>query len=161
MRSVRYWSVEHAGLMELVYNLFEKTMVRLNPLWKLIGYERIEKPFALVEKAVKGFLFDCKMCGQCMLSSNGMSCPMNCPKTLRNGPCGGVRANGNCEIDADMRCVFVEAAKGARKMQDGNLIQIVQLPVDHTQTGRSSWLRVTREMSEAKKRRAEGAPKSV
>nr|WP_245947992.1 methylenetetrahydrofolate reductase C-terminal domain-containing protein [Halomonas montanilacus] len=29
------------------------------------------------------------MCGQCILSSTGMSCPMNCPKSLRNGPCGG------------------------------------------------------------------------
>ena len=48
--------------------------------------------------AVKGLLFDCRMCGQCVLSSTGMSCPMNCPKSLRNGPCGGVRADGNCEV---------------------------------------------------------------
>ena len=49
-------------------------------------------------KPSRALLFDCRMCGQCVLSSTGMSCPMNCPKTLRNGPCGGVRADGNCEV---------------------------------------------------------------
>ena len=56
-----------------------------------IGYQRLERPVAVVERAVKGLLFDCRMCGRCVLSSTGMSCPMNCPKQLRNGPCGGVR----------------------------------------------------------------------
>jgi hypothetical protein len=36
-----------------------------------------------------------------------MSCPMNCPKSIRNGPCGGVRLNGHCEIKPEMRCVWV------------------------------------------------------
>jgi hypothetical protein len=150
MRSVRYWAVENAGLLERVYNLFEKTMVGLHPLWKAIGYQRAEKSVAAVEKAVKGFLFDCKMCGQCVLSSNGMSCPQNCGKTLRNGPCGGVRDNGNCEVNPEMRCVFVEAVKGSRKMKEGNLIETVQLPVDHSMQGSSSWLRVAREKAEQK-----------
>jgi hypothetical protein len=30
---------------------------------------------AAVERVVKGFLFDCQMCGQCALSSTGMSDP--------------------------------------------------------------------------------------
>ena len=47
---------------------------------------RLEKPVAAVERAVKGLLFDCQMCGCCVLSSTGLSCPMNCPKNLRNGP---------------------------------------------------------------------------
>ncbi len=72
--------------------------MRMHGLFRALGYERIERPVAAVEKAVKGVLFDCRMCGQCVLSSTGMSCPMNCPKTLRNGPCGGVRDNGNCEV---------------------------------------------------------------
>ncbi len=66
---------------------------------------------------------------------------MNCPKTLTNGPCGGVLANGHCEVKPDMRCVWVEAEKGNRKMKDGNKINIVQLPVDHSLKGKSSWLR--------------------
>ena len=61
----------------------------LAPLFARIGWDRLERPVAGVEKLVKGALFDCRMCGQCALSSTGMSCPMNCPKGLRNGPCGG------------------------------------------------------------------------
>ncbi len=47
---------------------------------------RLEKPVAAVEKAVKGLLFDCQMCGQCVLSATGMSCPMNCPKQIAQRP---------------------------------------------------------------------------
>jgi len=66
------------------------------------------KPLALIEKAVKGPIWGCQMCGQCVLHSTGMTCPMNCPKTLRNGPCGGVRANGHCEVKPEMKCVWLK-----------------------------------------------------
>lgn len=145
MRKVRYWSVDNARFLEYLYRKLEAVMVAFHPLWSAIGYQRIERPMATAEKLIKEFLFDCQMCGQCMLSSNGMSCPMNCPKTLRNGPCGGVRNNGNCEVNADMRCVFVEAARGSQKMRGGDLIEVVQLPVDHRLKGSSSWLRIAQE----------------
>jgi hypothetical protein len=100
----------------------------------------------LVEKAVKGLLFDCKMCGQCVLSSTGMSCPMNCPKTLRNGPCGGVRADGHCEVKPEMKCVWVRAYEGAERIPGGvEAMAQVQFAVDHRIQGRSSWLRVVRD----------------
>lgn len=153
MRAVRYWSVSNSGLLEKLYDVFEWFLVKLHPLFKMIGYERLEKPVVFVEKAIKGFLFDCQMCGQCALSSTGMSCSMNCPKNIRNGPCGGVRANGNCEVKPDMRCVWVEAVRGSRKMDEGKLINVVQLPVDYTLKGRSSWLIVARQKGEV----AEGA----
>ena len=60
----------------------------------------------------KRLLVDCKMCGQCVLSSTGMACPTNCAKQMRNGPCGGVRADGTCEVNPAMRCVWVEATDG-------------------------------------------------
>lgn len=145
MYKVRLWSVRHAGLLEKVYNAVEKCLVRLAPVFERVGYERVEKPMALIEKSVKGVLFDCQMCGQCALSSTGMSCPMNCPKTLRNGPCGGVRENGNCEVKPEMACVWVEAVKGHALMQSANNLNEVQFPVDYTLKGSSSWLRVARE----------------
>ena len=93
--SLKYWSIRNSKLLEWFYNRFEAGFIKLHPLFKAIGYDRVEKPIAAFESAVKGVLFDCRMCGMCALSSTGMSCSMNCPKQLRNGPCGGVRANGN------------------------------------------------------------------
>ena len=146
MYAVRRWSVRHARGLEVFYQGFERVFVALHPLWKAIGYERLEKPVALVEKAVKGVLFDCQMCGQCALSSTGMSCSMNCPKTLRNGPCGGVRADGNCEVKPEMRCVWVEAYAGSQRMVAGKeAIKVVQFAVDGRLKGKSSWLKVARE----------------
>ncbi len=148
MYSVRLWSVRHARGMNAFYRGFEALLVHLHPVFQVLGYERIERPVASVERAVKGLLFDCRMCGQCVLSSTGMSCPMNCPKSLRNGPCGGVRANGNCEVKPDMRCVWVEAYQGSQRIPGGTLgMAQVQFPVDQRLQGRSSWLRVTREKS--------------
>ena len=121
MYRVRLWSVRHAGLMEKVYAIVESTLIKLAPLFEKLGYERIEKPVAGFEKAVKSLLFDCQMCGQCALSSTGMSCPMNCPKHIRNGPCGGVRENGHCEVKPEMRCVWVEAVAGASRMLVTNI----------------------------------------
>ena len=144
MRAVRYWSVSHAGAMQRVYQALEWLLFTLNPLWQRIGHQRLEAPFAAVEKVIKGWLFDCRMCGHCVLQSTGMSCPMNCPKQLRNGPCGGVRADGTCELDPAMRCVWVEAVRGAERMPGGERIQVIQAPLDHSQAGRSAWLRELR-----------------
>ncbi len=142
MYKLRQWSVTHSRKMEAFYYFFEPFFVLLFPLWKLIGRERVEKPMRLLEKAAKSLMFDCQMCGQCALSSTGMSCPMNCPKSIRNGPCGGVRLNGNCEVKPEMRCVWVEAWRGSQNMKRSEAIKQVQLPVNFSYQGSSSWLRV-------------------
>lgn len=150
MIAVRRWSVRHARGLQLLYEGLEWLLVTLHPVWKRIGYERLEKPVAALEKLTKGFLFDCQMCGQCALSATGMACPMNCPKNLRNGPCGGVRANGNCEVKPQMRCVWVEAFEGSQRMAGGaKAMRVVQIAVDRRLEGRSSWLKVAREKGEA------------
>lgn len=66
---------------------------------------------------------------------------MTCPKTLRNGPCGGVRANGNCEVISDMRCVWVEAYERSRNMDVySEEIRWLQPPVNRELEGRSAWI---------------------
>ncbi|MDA8679879.1 methylenetetrahydrofolate reductase C-terminal domain-containing protein [Luminiphilus sp.] len=145
MKSVRLWSIRQSRWLNLLYEGLEATLTLLNPLLKRIGYERLDKPFAAIERTVKGFLFDSQSCGQCTLGSTGMACPMNCPKTLRNGPCGGVRQNGGCEIKPEMTCVWVNAWQGSQQI--GNIeetIKVIQPPVDNRLKGRSAWLRALR-----------------
>src|SRR3990167_4017336 len=145
MSKVRRWVVRHSRMFEPLCRSCEPILLKLHPLWRRLGYARVEAPMRAVEKRVKGLLFDCQMCGQCVLSSTGMSCPMNCPKNLRNGPCGGVRSNGHCEVKPEMKCVWVEAWAGSRNMQAGERIQVVQQPVDFRLRGTSSWLSVVRQ----------------
>jgi hypothetical protein len=145
MYALRHWSVRHARGLERVYAAVERVLVALAPLFRRIGPARVEPPLAAVERSVKGLLFDCRMCGQCILSDTGMSCPMNCPKSLRNGPCGGVRPNGHCEVKPEMKCVWVAAWEGSRRMAGAPAILDRQPPVDHRLWSRSSWLRVALE----------------
>lgn len=146
MYAIRRWSVRHAKGLKRIYAGFERILIALEPLWRRIGYDRLEKPVAAVEHAVKGLLFDCQMCGHCVLSSTGLSCPMNCPKNLRNGPCGGVRADGCCEVKPEMACVWVEACAGSTRLRDGLMrLRTVQAPVDWRWRGRSAWLAQVRE----------------
>ena len=156
--TIRLWSVRHSRFLEGLYALFADMFLKLHPLWKAVGYQRAEAPVKFVERRVKGLLFDCRMCGQCILSSTGMSCPMNCPKQLRNGPCGGVRANGNCEVEPGMPCVWVQAWNGASNMRNGaQNIMNVQRPVDQSLRETSAWLRVTALKAAEKEKTPEGA----
>lgn len=155
MYKVRRWVVRHSRVFETLYRNFEPILVKLHPLWRRLGYVRVEAPMRAVEKRVKGLLFDCQMCGQCVLSSTGMACPMNCPKNLRNGPCGGVRSNGHCEVKPEMKCVWVEAWAGSRNMQAGERIQVLQKPVDFRLKGTSSWLSVVRQQAQRNEERGQ------
>jgi len=97
----------------------------------------------LIEDAVKGRVWDCRMCGQCVLHSTGMTCPMTCPKTLRNGPCGGVREDGRCEVVPEMECVWHKAERrshsplipGAWEREFAHL----RPPVNNSLRGTASW----------------------
>ena len=144
-RSLRLWSVRHAAGLYRFYRQFEKVLTALDPVFRRIGYARLERPVAAVERAIKATLFDCRMCGQCVLSSTGLSCPMNCPKGLRNGPCGGVREDGRCEVHPAMPCVWVKAYEGAERM--GTTARLAQPlpPVDQRLAGRSFWLVTARD----------------
>ena len=145
MKRVRYWSANNARWLRRVYKGLESCLVALHPLFKRLGYQRLDRGFAAIEKLIKGFLFDSQSCGQCTLGETGMACPMNCPKTLRNGPCGGVRSNGHCEVDPSMVCVWVTSWEGSKLI--GNLestIQVIQAPVDVRLKGTSAWLRAVR-----------------
>lgn len=63
----------------------------------------------------------CEACGDCVLDETHGLCPVaRCAKSLMNGPCGGTRNNGKCEVDEDVDCVWnliVERARERGKLQ--------------------------------------------
>ena len=93
-----------------------------------------------VEIIIKKPVFGCHMCGQCVLHSTGLVCPMNCPKNLRNGPCGGVSLDGACEVYPEMPCVWARAYAQSQRLIWPEEIHDLRPPVDWSLQGSSSWL---------------------
>jgi len=113
---------------------------KLRPVFAKLGLETSTKIVRVPEEVIKGLLFNCQDCGQCVLHYTGMTCPMNCPKKLRNGPCGGVRAGGYCEVIPTMRCVWTQAWERSRQSPEyAHEILLIQPPVDHRLQGSSAW----------------------
>ncbi len=145
MYKARLFASKHARGYEITYNFLSPIIIKTLKAIQVISKSRLDVPITWLEKQIKGFLFDCQMCGNCILSSTGMTCPMNCPKTLRNGPCGGVLNNGNCEVNPEMQCVWVNAWRGSRKMKNSVEIQQIQFAVNHEKRGSSAWISLAKE----------------
>jgi hypothetical protein len=135
------WLRNHPHGLERMYPGTKWLFGRLDPIVKRIGYDRADRWFRIPEKLAKEIVFDCRMCGQCILHSTGMTCPMTCPKELRNGPCGGVQADGRCEVSQIGRCVWVDAYERSRKMHRyGDDIVFIQPPVNRRLQDSSAWI---------------------
>ena len=150
MYALRRWSVRHAGGLRRVYDAIARRAPALAPWVRALGARRSEVVVGPIERLAKETLFDCRMCGQCVLSSTGMACPMNCAKEMRNGPCGGVRSDGTCEVRPDMRCVWLEAGDGARRIAGVGIDvpDAILAPLDRRRQGSSTWLQVICEPSQ-------------
>jgi methylenetetrahydrofolate reductase (NADPH) len=141
MQALRQWSVRHASALTWVYDACARVAPHLSRPLRWAGLQRVERVLLPFERASKQLLFDCKMCGQCVLHSTGMACPTNCAKQMRNGPCGGVRADGTCEVNPAMRCVWIEAIDGGKRINPPQTKTFLE-PIDHRLWNRSAWLRV-------------------
>jgi Methylene-tetrahydrofolate reductase C terminal len=120
-------------------------LVRPNPFYRrlaagLESFPRLRGLFTLAEERVKTDLFGCSMCGQCALPVTGYACPMSCPKQMRNGPCGGVGADGSCEVYPGLRCVWLEAYERAESQGRAADLNRLQRPIDQRGWGQSSWI---------------------
>ena len=119
--------------------------LRPNPLYRRVArlLERtppLRRLFTAAERRSKQELFGCRMCGQCALPATGYACPMTCPKELRNGPCGGVGADGSCEVVPEQRCVWVIAYERAAAAGRADDLSLLQRPIDQRLWGESSWV---------------------
>lgn len=135
------WLKNHPRLLEQSYEVAKVLFKCLYPIGKRFAPGMTVRVVTWGEKVAKGWVFNCQMCGQCILHSTGMTCPMTCPKNLRNGPCGGVRANGHCEVIPERMCIWVQAWERSQQMRIYvNEMSVIQPPVNHALKNTASWI---------------------
>jgi len=97
-----------------------------------------EKVEMAVERAIKGTIWGCRMCGNCLLQETAFICPMECPKGLRNGPCGGSTPE-HCYVDETRPCIWYRIYERAEKMGRLDRLMEVLPPLDWDKTGTSAF----------------------
>jgi methylenetetrahydrofolate reductase (NADPH) len=101
-----------------------------NNSWRHGFWYRLLELAALYRKATLG----CVDCGDCLQDHlNYAGCSMRrCYKELRNGPCGGSRVDGTCEVRADQPCVWNQVYLGSLAMGDdsGKFAHVLVPPRD-------------------------------
>ena len=90
------------------------------------------------ESVIKGPLFGCRMCGNCLLQETAFICPMECPKGLRNGPCGGSTSE-YCYVDKTRPCVWYHIYARSFKMGREPRLMEVLPPLDWEKVGTETW----------------------
>lgn len=103
---------------------------------------------ARTELLIKGPIFGCRMCGNCILQETAFICPMECPKGMRNGPCGGVTPEKNCYVDETRKCIWYAIYKRSLKTgREKRLLEIMP-PLDWNKTGTETWIDVIKQVKQ-------------
>ncbi len=96
------------------------------------------RALAQLERWVKGPMFGCRMCGNCLLQETAFICPMECPKGIRNGPCGG-STEEHCYVDETRPCMWYKIYDRAFRMgREEKLLEVLP-PLDWNKTGTETW----------------------
>ncbi len=97
--------------------------------------------FIGLDRDVALFEERCRTCGNCKLGYTGGICPVtSCSKSLFNGPCGGTRIDGNCEVSGDIPCAWnkiYERLKAQNRLEN---ILSIQPPMEWIDKGPGSFI---------------------
>jgi len=97
-----------------------------------------KRMLAALERAIKGPLFGCRMCGNCLLQETAFICPMECPKGERNGPCGG-STREHCYVDETRPCIWYKIYDRSFKLgREEHLLEVLP-PLDWDLVGTEQW----------------------
>jgi len=85
----------------------------------------------------------CIQCGECELGKLSGICPMTqCAKGLLNGPCGGTRKDGRCEVNPDSDCAWVSIYKRLKELGELDKMREIMAPKDWSKMQRPRQLEV-------------------
>jgi len=78
----------------------------------------------------------CRTCKKCVLGLTGGICPLSrCSKGVLNGPCGGTRADGECELGDGLSCAWNSIYERLKDQGRENEILEIRLPMDWQEKG--------------------------
>jgi ferredoxin len=84
----------------------------------------LDTDFVGIDRETGWFEENCRTCGDCVLGETGGVCPVTrCAKSLFNGPCGGTRADGACEVDQSIPCAWFEIH---RRLRDQGRLELIR-----------------------------------
>lgn len=109
-----------------------------NPFLPIRQPSFAEQAIITAERIVKGSLFACSMCGNCILQETAFICPLRCPKGLRNGPCGSGSLD-HCCVDPMRPCVWHLIYRRSDQMGRLDRLLEVQAPLDWARVGHETW----------------------
>jgi methylenetetrahydrofolate reductase (NADPH) len=96
---------------EMLFNEKSWRFKMLRPIAKRVDSSPgLKRAFDRMEHLAKVVMFSCMNCGDCALFDVAFVCPMSqCPKSQRNGACGG-SYKGWCEVyPNEKKCIWVQA----------------------------------------------------
>lgn len=108
---------------------------RWQPIYYPFRREKLINSFInSLEMLYKGPIWGCRQCGNCLLQETAFICPMECPKGLRNGPCGGSTPE-HCYVDETRPCIWFKIYERSFKMGREERLMEVLPPLDWQQVG--------------------------
>jgi methylenetetrahydrofolate reductase (NADPH) len=113
-----------------------------------------------IEHLGKVVLYGCMDCGDCGLEAAIYTCPMTqCPKSQRNGPCGG-SSDGWCEVFPNERyCIHFKAYHRLKKYGEiSRLDAFITPPNDWSYYGTSAWSNYTHNRDNTARREPVNSP---
>jgi hypothetical protein len=88
----------------------------------------------------------CAACGDCVLGDTFGFCPVSrCAKSLSNGPCGGTRKDGTCEIDETIDCIWNRIVERAEARGELDALTRVREPKNWSHSRHGGPKKVIRE----------------
>ncbi len=133
------------GFRMLHHTIFDPKGFLFSPMRAFCGAidgTRWEEPFNRLEHLAKVVTNECRGCGDCAIFDLAYLCPMSqCPKSQRNGPCGG-SYDGWCEVYPGKRqCVYVRAYDRLKSYAEEDTLGAYTVPpADANLSQTSSWV---------------------
>ncbi len=86
-------------------------------------------------KRLNDFVKNCNLCGDCLQDVFGGLCPISrCPKSMLNGPCGGV-IDGKCEVDKELDCIWFLILEKLKERGELNRLKVIVPPKKWSKSG--------------------------